>query len=91
MLIALVTKFVFANAHSREMISKLARRWRGPFTIVEVRQNGRWYILDNDQKVHFERLKMHVFDPTDWILLENGEVGFVLPEDVEDPNEEIPL
>ena len=34
---------------------------------------------------------MHVFDPTDCILLENGDVGFVLPEDAEDPNEEIPL
>ena len=34
---------------------------------------------------------MHVFDPTDWIFLENGEVGFVLPEEVEVPNEEMPL
>ena len=58
---------------------------------MEVRQNGRWDILDKNQKVHFQRLKLHVFQPTDWILLENGEVGFVLPEDAENPNGEIPL
>ena len=72
------------------MNPKLARGWRRTFTIVEVRQNGRWYILDNDQKVHFEHLKKQVFDPTDWTVLENGEVGFALPEDVEDPNEKNP-
>ena len=44
------------------MDPKLARGGRGPFTIAEVRQNDRWYILDNNQKVHFEHLKMHVFE-----------------------------
>ena len=86
-----VKVWVFANTHPRGTNPKLARGWRGPFTVMEVRQNGRCYILDINQKVHFERLKLHVLDPTDWILLENGEVGFVIPEDAENPNEEIPL
>ena len=55
--------------------------------IMEVRRNGRWYILDKDQKVHFKRLKMHVFDPTDWILMENGEVGFVFLDGAENQSQ----
>ena len=38
---------------------KLMRAWRGPHKIVQVFQDGRVYVLDTGQKVHFERLKPH--------------------------------
>ena len=31
-------------------------------------------------KVHFEKLKLHWNNPTDWIVLEDGEVHFILDE-----------
>ena len=33
------------------------RAWRGPHEVVQVFQEGRVYVLDTGQKVHFERLK----------------------------------
>ena len=38
---------------------KLMRAWRGPHRVVHTLQDGRVYILDTGQKVHFERLKAH--------------------------------
>ena len=35
------------------------RAWRGPDKVVQVFQDGRVYVLDTGQKVHFERLKPH--------------------------------
>ena len=35
------------------------RAWRGPHKVVHVLQDGRVYVLDTGQKVHFERLKPH--------------------------------
>ena len=37
--------------------SKLLRRWRGPYKIDEVLQEGRLYVLSSGHKVHLERLK----------------------------------
>ena len=39
------------------------RAWRGPHKIVQVFQDGRVYVLDTGQKVHFERLKPHNSGP----------------------------
>ena len=39
------------------------RAWRGPHKVVQVFQNGRFYVLDTGQKVHFERLKPHHSGP----------------------------
>ena len=37
--------------------AKLNRAWRGPFSVDQVKQGGRWYVLDNGYAAHFERLK----------------------------------
>ena len=39
------------------------RAWRGPHKVVQVFQDGRVYVLDTGQKVHFERLKPHHSSP----------------------------
>ncbi len=41
-------------------VGKLLRAWRGPYTVKEVKQQGRWYILDNGMITHYERLKPYV-------------------------------
>ncbi len=41
-------------------VGKLLRAWRGPYTVKEARQQGRWYILDNGMITHYERLKPYV-------------------------------
>ena len=41
----------------------LMRAWRGTHKIVQVFQDGRVYVLDTGQKVHFERLKPHHSGP----------------------------
>ena len=38
---------------------KLMHAWRGPHRVFHFLQEGRVYILDTGQKVHFERLKQH--------------------------------
>ena len=38
-------------------MGKLIRAWRGPFTITEVRQQGRYYILGEGIVAHYERIK----------------------------------
>ena len=83
--------WVFTNSMPKKGSPKLNRGWRGPFAVVEVHQNGRVYTLENGQKVHFERLKMHMHDPTDWVILEDGEIAFILNEEAEEPEEEIPV
>ena len=45
---------------------KLLSGWRGPYTILEVFQEGRVYSLSSGHKVHFERLKRHVNSPAEW-------------------------
>ena len=39
-------------------VGKLLRAWRGPYEIKEVKQGGRWYILDNGMIIHYERLNV---------------------------------
>ena len=39
------------------------RAWRGPQKVVQVFQDGRVFVLDTGQKVHFERLKPHHSGP----------------------------
>ena len=39
------------------------RAWRGPHKVLQVFQDGRVYVLDTGQKIHFERLKPHHSGP----------------------------
>ena len=43
------------------------RAWRGHPRVANVLQDGRVYILDTGQKVHFEHLKLHQRGPTEFV------------------------
>ena len=55
-------------------------------------QEGRVYILDTGQKVHFERLKPHHGGPTEWAAVpaHNGEVAIIMDPDPEQSLDEVP-
>ena len=49
--------WVFCRYVPQKGSPKLMRAWRGPHKVVQVFQDGRVYVLDTSQKVHFERPK----------------------------------
>ena len=55
--------WVFCRYVPQKGSPKLMRAWRGPHKVVQVFQDGRVYVLDTGQKVHFERLKPHHSGP----------------------------
>ena len=57
---------VFCHNIPKGGTRKLIRAWRGPHKITDVLQDGRLYVLDTGQKIHFERSKKHVPAPWDW-------------------------
>ena len=86
------TVWVFCRYVPQKGSPKLMRAWRGPHKIVHVLQDGRVYILDSGQKVHFERLKSHHGGPTEFVALPSGsgEVVVVMDPEPEHSAEEIP-
>ena len=64
---------------------KLMRAWRGPHKIVQDFQEGRVYVLDTGQKVHFERLKPHHSGPLELATAqaESGEIVVLMDPDPE--------
>ena len=62
---------------------KLMKAWRGPHKVDHVLQDGRVYILDSRQKVHFERLKLHHGGPTEFVALPAGSGEVVVVMDPE--------
>ena len=81
--------WVFCRYIPQKGSSKLMRAWRGPHKVARVLQEGRVYILDTGQKVHFERLKPHHSGPTEWATVptNNGVVAIIM--DPEQSLEEI--
>ena len=70
----------------------MMREWRGTHKIARVLQEGRVYILDSGQKVHFERLKPHNSGPTEWATIpaNNGDEAVIMDPESEQTLEEIP-
>ena len=52
----------------RNATKKLLKKWRGPFMITEVHQQGRFYRLSTGRAAHYESLKPHVPSPEDWCI-----------------------
>ena len=46
---------------------KLNRAERGPQKVTDLLQDGRLYVLDTGQKVHFEWLEKNVLEPQDCV------------------------
>ena len=66
------------------------RGWSGPHPVVHALQDGRVYILDTGQKVHFERLKPHNSGSTDIAAtpLDTGDIAVIMdpePEGIVEP------
>ena len=85
--------WVFCHIIPKGGTRKLLRAWRGPHKVTDVLQDGRIYVLDTGQKVHFERLKKHVPAPWDWAAHQpfglDQNVAIIADPYVEESNEEI--
>ena len=60
--------WVFQNVIPPKGTKKLLKKWRGPFMITEVHQQGRFYRLSTGRAAHYESLKPHVPSPEDWCI-----------------------
>ena len=65
--------WVFQNVIPPKGTKKLLEKWRGPFMITEVHQQGRFYRLSTGRAAHYENLKPHVPFPEDWCVPQNME------------------
>ena len=65
--------WVFQNFIPPKGTNKLLKKWRGPFMITEVHQQGRFYRLSTGSAAHYENLKPHVPSPEDWCVPQNME------------------
>ena len=85
--------WVFCHIIHKGGTCKLLRAWRGPHKVTDVLQDGRLYVLDTGQKVHFERLKKHVPAPWDWAAHQpfglDQNVAIIADPYVEESNEAI--
>ena len=95
--------WVFQNVIPPKGPKKLLKKWRGPFMITEVHQQGRFYCSSTRRAAHYENLKPHVPSPEDWCIpqdmegLENpllepaGEVNEKSTREKNDGNENLSL
>ena len=60
--------WVFQNVIPPKGTKKLLKKWRGPFMITEVHQQGRFYRLSTGRAAHYENLKPHIPSPEDWCI-----------------------
>ena len=90
--------WVFCRYVPQKGSPKLMRAWRGPHKNVQVFQDGRVYVVDTAQMVHFERLKPHHSGPLELAAshADSGEVVVLMdpePErsvDVVDDDKSLP-
>ena len=77
--------WVFCRYVPQKGSPKLMRAWRGPHKVVQVFQDGRVYVLDTGQKVHFERLKPHHSGPLELATAhsDSGEVVVLMDPEPE--------
>ena len=77
--------WVFCRYVPQKGSPKLMRAWRGPHKVVQVFQEGRVYVLDTGQKVHFERLKPHHSGPLELAAAQadSGEIVVLMDPDPE--------
>ena len=80
--------WVFQNVIPPKRTKKLLKKWKGPFIITEVHQQGRFYRLSTGRAAHYENLKPHVPSPEDWCVPQNMEgVEYLLVEPACEVNE----
>ena len=80
--------WVFQNVIPQIGTKKLLKKWRGPFMITKVHQQGPFYRLRTGGVAHYENLKPHVPSPEDWCVSQNiEELEYLLVEPALEVNE----
>ena len=65
--------WVLQNMIPTKRAKKLLKKWRGPFMITNVHQQGRFYRLSTGRAAHYENLKIHVPSLEDWCVSQHME------------------
>ena len=65
--------WLFRNFIPPNRTKKLLKKWRGPFMIMGVHQQGRFYRLNTGRAAHYENLKPYIPSPEDWCVPQNIE------------------
>ena len=73
--------WVFQNDIPPKGTKKLLKKWRGPFMITEVHQEGRFYRLITGRAAHYEKTKPHNPSTEDWCIPADMEEGGYLMMD----------
>ena len=80
--------WVFQNNIHPKGTKKLLKKWRGPFMITEVHQQGRFYRLSTERAAHYENMKPQVPSSEDWCVTQNMEgLQYLLVEPACEVNE----
>ena len=77
--------WVFCRYVPQKGSPKMMRARRGPHKVAHVFQEGRVYVLDTEQKVHFERLKPHQSGPLEFATsqADGGDIEVLMDPDPE--------
>ena len=79
---------MFQNVIPPKGAKKLLKKWRGPFRITELHQQGRFNRLSTGRAAHYENLKPHVPSPEDCCVKQNMEgLEYLLVEPACEVNE----
>ena len=64
-----------SERHTNERNEKAPKKWRGPFMITEVHQEGRFHRLSTGRAAHYENIKPHNPSTEDWCISADMEEG----------------
>ena len=70
-----------SERYTTERDEKAPKKWRGPFMITEVHQEGRFYRLRTGRAAHYENIKPHNPSTEDWCVPADMEEGEYLMMD----------
>ena len=73
--------WVFQNVIPPKGTKKLLKKWRGPFMITEVHQEGRFYRLSTGRAAHYKNIRPHNPSTEDWCISADMEEGDYLMMD----------
>ena len=60
--------WVFQKVIPPDGTKKLLKKWRGPFMITEVHQEGRFYRLRTGRSAHYENIRLHNPSTEEWCI-----------------------
>ena len=70
-----------SERHTTERNEIFLKKWKGPFMITEVHQEGRFYRLSTGRAAHYETIKPHNPSTEDWCIPADMEQGDYLMMD----------